>query len=469
MEEANGVGDSVLHKHALSVASDELYEGSGIVGQKDSRLVVPQVLDVELSEELAMDEDFLFVYLGCLEFACRHIQSDPAPGGGRQLGNLFEHGGGSSSKGDKGDAHAVQSRQVFQGGQAGVEDQVGGELAMSLLPKGNEAKDLLGFFSLSDIGVGIAESASFGIVCEKDQDAGLPPASSRDIVALYHRVLPVVGNRMEIQVKGVAGQEAVPVELLVPEGKDPQCCLALNRAGVLGKVALLRRYIQSGKKCQTLIGYQRHDMTLSLNGPELEGKTGAQGVGGRNHPRSGQMSGSSQMIEVQINQIRNKEEETSKAGGELAGRQREVANVSNGFYGRSGIVWSLLVQTPWQGSESFFMQDLTDSSGTEPDAGILQDFADLVDRVVFLSQIDDSVPGRSLPGLGRRTTSRRGKEAGMGIATEMMAKHSEGLWRVSELGGHHVGGLVFDEIGPQGLILPLLGVRRFEEKPPALC
>jgi hypothetical protein len=45
----------------------------------------------------------------------------------------------------------------------------------------------------------------------------------------------------------------------------------------------------------------------------------------------------------------------------------------------------------------------------------------------------------------------------MGIATEMMAKHSEGLGRVSELGGHHVGGLVFDEIGPQASYCRCLG------------
>jgi len=233
VEEANGVGDGVLHKHALGIACDELYEGSGIVGQKDSRLVVPQVLDVELSEELAMDLDFLFVDLGCLEFACRHVQGDPTPGRGRQLGDFFEHRRGASSKGDEGDAHPIQSRQVFQGGQAGIENQMGGQIAVCFFPESNEAKNLLGFFSLSNIGVGIAESTSVGIVCEKDQDAGLPPASSGDIVALYHRVLPIVGDGMEIQVKGVASQKAVPLELLVPESKEPQCCLALDRAGVL--------------------------------------------------------------------------------------------------------------------------------------------------------------------------------------------------------------------------------------------
>ena len=177
VEEANGVGDGVLHKHALSIACDELNDGLRIIAQKDSRLVVPQVLDIELSEELAMNLDFLFVDFGCLEFACRHIQGDPTPGGGGQLGNLFKHGRRSSSKGDEDDAHLVQACQVCQGGQAGIEDQMGGQLAVSLFPEGNEAKDLLSFFPLSNIGVGIAESASVGVVCEKNQDAWLAPAS----------------------------------------------------------------------------------------------------------------------------------------------------------------------------------------------------------------------------------------------------------------------------------------------------
>jgi len=133
----------------------------------------------------------------------------------------LEHARGASSKGNEGDAHPVQARQVFQGGQAGIEDEMSRDFAVGLFPEGNEAKNLLGFFSLSNIGVGIAESASVGIVGEKNQDAGLAPASSRDIVALYHRVLPIVGDGVKIQVKGVTGQEAVPVELLVPEGKEP--------------------------------------------------------------------------------------------------------------------------------------------------------------------------------------------------------------------------------------------------------
>jgi hypothetical protein len=210
-------------------------------------------------------------------------------------------------------------------------------------------------------------------------------------------------------------------------------------------------------------------MTLSLNGPEFEGKAGAQGVSGRDHPRSGQASGGGQMLDVELDQVRDKEKKASKTGTEPAGRQREGSHISNRFYGGSGILRSLVVQTPWQRSEAFFMEDLTDSSRTETDAAILEDFADLVDRMVSFSQLDDSVPCGGLAGSGRRAPARRGKETGMGIAAKVMTEDPEGSWRVSEFGSHHVGGLVFDEIGSEGFILPLLGVRGFEEKLPASC
>lgn len=175
------------------------------------------------------------------------------------------------------------------------------------------------------------------------------------------------------------------------------------------------------------------------------------------------------MIDVELDQIRDKEKESSKAGGESAGCQREASDIGYVFDGGSWILWPLFVQAPWQGSESFFMEDLTDCGGTEADVAILEDFADLVDRVVFLSQLDDSVPCGGFAGSGRGSTVRRGKETGMELASELMTKHPEGSRRVAELGGYHIGGFVFDEVSSQGLILPLLGQRGFEEKLSAMC
>lgn len=173
------------------------------------------------------------------------------------------------------------------------------------------------------------------------------------------------------------------------------------------------------------------------------------------------------MIDMQLDQIWDKEKKTPTSGGESAGCQGEGADIGYGFDGRPGIVRPLLVQTPWQGSKPFFMEDLADSGGAQADIAILEDFADLVDRVVPLSQLDDSVPCGGLAGSGGGSTAKGGKETGVGVAAELMAEDSEGSRGVAELGSHHVGGAVVDEIGPHGFILPLLGVRGLEEEVPA--
>ena len=209
-------------------------------------------------------------------------------------------------------------------------------------------------------------------------------------------------------------------------------------------------------------------MALALQGPEFEIKTGTQGMTGRDHPRSGKVSRGSQMIDVQLDQIRDKEKETSAASGESAGCQREASDIGYGFDGGPGIVRPLFVQTPWKRGKAFFMQDLSDSGRTEAEVAILEDFTDLIDRVIPLSQLDDSVSCGGFTGSGRGSTPRGGEETGMGIATELMAQDPEGSWGVTEFGSHRVGGPVIDEVGPHGFILPLPGVRGFEEELPAL-
>lgn len=173
------------------------------------------------------------------------------------------------------------------------------------------------------------------------------------------------------------------------------------------------------------------------------------------------------MIEVELNQVRDKEKESSKAGGESARGQQEGADIGNRFNGGSGILRSFIVQTPWKGSESFFMEDLTHCGRAESDVAILEDFADLVDRMVSLPQLNDSVACGGLAGFGRRTTARRGKETGLGVTAELMAQDSKGSWAVAELIGHHVGGAAIDEIGPHGFILAVLGMGGLEEEVPA--
>src|SRR5438093_5180598 len=89
-------------------------------------------------------------------------------------------------------------------------------LAVRALPEGDEAEDLFGLLTLADAGVGVAEGPSRSVLGEEGQDTGLSARARGDVVALEHRVVAVVGDRVEIQMEGIAGEEVLPLQELVP-------------------------------------------------------------------------------------------------------------------------------------------------------------------------------------------------------------------------------------------------------------
>ena len=94
-----------------------------------------------------------------------------------------------------------------------------GVLAVRALPEGNEAEDLLGLLTLADVGVGVAESPSFGVLGEEGQDTGLAARARGDVVALEHRVVAIVGDGVEIKIEGIADKEVLPLHKLMPGGE----------------------------------------------------------------------------------------------------------------------------------------------------------------------------------------------------------------------------------------------------------
>ena len=78
----------------------------------------------------------------------------------------------------------VEPSQVGVGREPGVEDQVRGAAAVGALPEGDEAEDLLGLLALAEVGVGVAEGVALGILGQEGEDAGLPAAAHRHVVAL---------------------------------------------------------------------------------------------------------------------------------------------------------------------------------------------------------------------------------------------------------------------------------------------
>src|SRR5207249_12151750 len=107
-------------------------------------------------------------------------------------------------------------------------------LAVMLLPESDEAEDLFGLFSLTQVGVGIAKRVALGVLRQKGEHGGLRSTAHRDVLALHLRVFSVIAPGMEIEIEGSARKELLWCHRAVP-GRDQA-----GRAGVVKARRILR-------------------------------------------------------------------------------------------------------------------------------------------------------------------------------------------------------------------------------------
>ena len=138
VEELHRLGDAVLDQHALGVARDQGRAADlEVVGEQNRRLLVAQVDDRHLTKFplVAFELDALVEDFGRAEQAGQGGQGDALPGGSRQAPDGPEHLAGATAQGDEVDAATVELVEVSIGGQAAIEDQLGGVGAGVALPE----------------------------------------------------------------------------------------------------------------------------------------------------------------------------------------------------------------------------------------------------------------------------------------------------------------------------------------------
>ena len=104
---------------------------------------------------------------------------------------------------------------------------------------------------------------------------------------------------MEVEIERLAIKQVVGIDLLMPGCEHLSGFGVANARRIFRQIAFLWNRIQSGKQSQAFVGNQGHDMAAPFDGPELEGQTTPQGVFGRNHFGSWQMSRLGQLIQLQ--------------------------------------------------------------------------------------------------------------------------------------------------------------------------
>jgi hypothetical protein len=298
----------------------------------------------------------------------------------------------------------------------------------------------------------------------KGQDAGLTAAAHRDKVAFDHRVLTVVGHRVEVQIERLRGQQLLAQGLLVEGGHQRQGLLMRDPAGRLRQEALLGDGVQPGEQRQPGVGHQRHDMALALEGPQLQGQARAQGMGRGDHLGAGQAADLGQHVQVQSGQQRQEQKQATAARVKAARGQREPARIGHRLDGGADSNGPLLVQAPRQRGKALGLEHLTHRGGAERQRALLERVADLVDRVIGLAQLDDEIVGGGLLGLMARAGTGGDEELRLGVVAEVVTQNLERAGGVAK-GASDLGGRdVFDEVSAQGLVLALLGRRRLEEE-----
>src|SRR5213593_2884253 len=121
-------------------------------------------------------------------------------------------------------------------------------LAVRALPDGDETEDLFGLLALADIGVGVAEGPPLGVLGQEGEDTGLAARARGNVVTLEHRVIAIVGDGVEIEVEGIAGEEMLPLHELMPGSEQTGILGRIDPGGVLGEKALLGDGVESGKE-----------------------------------------------------------------------------------------------------------------------------------------------------------------------------------------------------------------------------
>jgi len=71
----------------------------------------------------------------------------------------------------------IQLSETLMGGEFGIEDEMPRWLAMLASPELDEAKNLVGFLSFTDVCIRIAEHLAIGVLREEGKDTGLASAS----------------------------------------------------------------------------------------------------------------------------------------------------------------------------------------------------------------------------------------------------------------------------------------------------
>jgi hypothetical protein len=355
------------------------------------------------------------------------------------------------------------------GRQPGVKDQFFGKLPRSFPPELDESQNLLILIVLAQLSIGIAENPLLGILGQKGQNPFLPTTPLRHIMLLHQGLFAVERNGMEIEIKRTSPRKPEPSYGVKPQPHQPRIRSRVNPTAIFGEKGPFGNDIESRKQSQPFIQNIAHDMAVSSASKEFESQKGTDRLRGGNHLCSRESRLLKQPLQGDLSQIRDKQVQPPELGSELPDRKIQPAHIGNlGDLGSRP--WkSFLVFSSRQPGKTFFFKDQGDSNGTYLIPALFQDPADIIDGQILLSQCDDLVPDT----VGFRRSLRPllwgKKEGAIWMLAELMGKDTKASRRIPEATGDFARREILDEVGPEGFVLAMIGIRGFEKEASHVC
>ena len=189
-------------------------------------------------------------------------------------------------------------------------------------------------FWCGDGGVSVDQQVPPCVACDECQDAPLPPAALTYEVLLQQGFVAVVGNSVEVQVKGVAGVAEQPLGHRVPRVHERDQVRLVHARAVFAERGLFGQGVESGKEGAALIEDVGHDPVGASDAPELERQQGAEHRAGGHLP-AGRPAGQVR-LQPGPGQIPGKQEQAAELRGPAAGGDLELAHVGPGCGARPG-------------------------------------------------------------------------------------------------------------------------------------
>jgi hypothetical protein len=130
---------------------------------------------------------------------------------------------------------------------------------------------------------------------------------------------------------------------------------------------------------------------------------------------------------------------------------------------------SFLVSSSGQPGKAFVFENQRDGNGADPLPALFQDPADIINGVILLSQRDDLVPEAVSLRRGLRPLLRGKEKGAIWILAELMGENTEASRGIPEATGDLSRREILDEVGPEGFILAVSGIRGFEKEAGHIC